>query len=163
MLMLECRGGFRLVNRCFYAVLFQGLRVRPQERFGRRMVTNTAALANTWVVWRALLVLSECVCCLMMVMAIVCVYFSFTDIHVESFLDNRSVSFLLSRRPLATFPQTFLSPASPARPPPLRITSAMPQTFAPALTPTTRPCSTAHIIHTHHPGPDENLYTATKF
>ncbi|XP_069970093.1 uncharacterized protein [Penaeus vannamei] len=66
-------------------------------------------------------------------------------------------------RPLATFPQTFLSPASPARPPPLRITSAMPQTFAPALTPTTRPCSTAHIIHTHHPGPDENLYTATKF
>ncbi|XP_042875576.1 serine/arginine repetitive matrix protein 2-like isoform X2 [Penaeus japonicus] len=68
-----------------------------------------------------------------------------------------------SSGPLATFPQTFLSPASPARPPPLRITSAMPQTFAPALTPTTRPCSTAHIIHTHHPGPDENLYTATKF
>ncbi|XP_045102742.1 uncharacterized protein LOC123499144 isoform X1 [Portunus trituberculatus] len=65
--------------------------------------------------------------------------------------------------PLATFPQTFLSPASPARPLTIRAPHSLTQSFAPALTPTTRPCSTAHIIHTTHPGADDHLYTATKF
>ncbi|XP_050737341.1 uncharacterized protein LOC127008904 [Eriocheir sinensis] len=65
---------------------------------------------------------------------------------------------------LATFPQTFLSPASPARPPSVRPPPpSLTQNFAPAIAPTTRPCSTAHIIHTHHPGADDHLYTATKF
>ncbi|XP_042243407.1 BEN domain-containing protein 4-like [Homarus americanus] len=68
-----------------------------------------------------------------------------------------------SSGPLATFPQSFMSPASPARPPPNRLPPTLPQIFTPALTPTTRPCSTAHIIHAHHQGPDDHLYTATKF
>ncbi|XP_071543376.1 uncharacterized protein [Panulirus ornatus] len=68
-----------------------------------------------------------------------------------------------SSGPLATFPQTFMSPASPARPPPVRLPPTLPQSFTPALTPTTRPCSTAHIIHTHQQNTDDHLYTATKF
>nr|XP_045621447.1 uncharacterized RING finger protein P32A8.03c-like isoform X1 [Procambarus clarkii] len=64
---------------------------------------------------------------------------------------------------LATFPQSFMCPASPARLPPIRLTPSLAQSFAPALTPTTRPCSTAHIIHTHQQVPDDHLYTATKF
>ncbi|XP_064117280.1 uncharacterized protein LOC135222863 isoform X6 [Macrobrachium nipponense] len=68
-----------------------------------------------------------------------------------------------STGPLATFPNTFMSPASPARPPPVRLPPSLPHTFAPALTPTTRPCSTAHIIHTHQQPLEELLYTATKF
>ncbi|KAG0726877.1 Protein shisa-4 [Chionoecetes opilio] len=65
--------------------------------------------------------------------------------------------------PLATFPQTFLSPVSPARPLTIRTPPTLSQGYAPALTASTRPCSTAHIIHNSHPGHDDHLYTATKF